>query len=622
MKCSFVVAALAACCLAPVFVSGAEMMPPKSGKVAIFPLKDIKPGMQAIAWTVFQGTQPEPIPIEIIGVWKKANGPNDVILGKMGGKAQITNVAGGMSGSPVYIDGKLVGAVALRISVFSPDSICGITPIESMLEVEDFDVSRPAPSGGAAGGASGGSKVAELPNDLMQRLVAAGVSESALPRGTPLLEPIATPMVFSGFSSASLRTFQPLLDQMGISAVQAGGGGATTLDWKPVKGWQTSLNPGDSVAGILISGDLSATGTGTVTYNDGKHVLAFGHPFMNLGPVDMPMAKSEVVMTLASAYQPNKLPNTTEVVGALHQDRFSGIMGELGAEAPMVPVHLKLRSLDGAGKVTKEKDFHFQVFVHQKYTPTLMMMTLASTIEQINEYADEITYRMSGNVEIAGGGKLNVSTILAGSDAPAPPPLLLANWWGEKFNRLFANPVSMPLLTKVDCTIDLLPARRVAAIDSAWTPSTDVEAGSEIPVKVFLQPYRGERMERSVTVKIPAGMAKGEHRILFSDADTLNRLQSVAAASSRYMDVPETVSLLNQERGNNRLYVSLVEGRATYFTDDKTLPSLPGSMVNLLQADHAASKSLAGTPETAQEQLSVPFDEMVSGSYSLRITVK
>ncbi len=115
---------------------------------------------------------------------------------------------------------------------------------------------------------------------------------------------------------------------------------------------------------------------------------------------------------------------------------------------------------------------------------------------------------MSGNVELAGGGSLNVSTILADSGAPAPPPMVLANWWGDKFNRLFLNPVSMPKLTKVDCTIDLLPDRRVAAIDSAWTPSTEVEAGTEIPVKVFLRPYRGERMERSVTVKIPAGLAR------------------------------------------------------------------------------------------------------------------
>lgn len=609
------IAALAACSLTQSYTSGAELTPPKAGKVAIFPLKDIKPGMKATAWTVFQGTQPEPIPLEIVGVWKKANGPNDVILAKMGGRAHETNVAGGMSGSPVYIDGKLVGAVALRISVFSPDAICGITPIESMLEVADFDRSRPADR-------VPGTRLAEAPKDLLEQLASAGVPQSSISRDQSLMEPIATPMVFSGFSPAALQTFEPLLQQMGITAVQAGGGGASMLNWKPVKGWETSLNPGDSVAGILISGDLSATGTGTVTYNDGKHVLAFGHPFMNLGPVDMPMAKSEVVMTLASSYQPNKLPNTTEVVGALHQDRFSGIMGELGAEAPMVPVHLKVRSLDESNKLTKEKDFNFQVFVHEKYTPTLMALTLASTIQQINEYADEITYRMSGTVDVSGGGNLRVSTMLAGSEAPAPPAALLANWWGDKFSRLFANPVSMPKLTKVDCTIDLLPERRVAAIDSAWTPVTQVEAGSEIPVKVFLQPYRGERLERSLTVKLPAGLSKGEHRILFSDADTLNRLQSVAAASSRFMDVPETVSLLNQERSNNRMYVSLVEPRATYFTDDKTLPSLPASMLNLLEADRAASRSLAGTPETAEEQLSVPFDEMVSGSYSLRITIK
>jgi hypothetical protein len=616
MKLWLAVAAVATSLSIPVMLPAAET-PPKAGKVAIFPLKDIRPGMQATAWTVFQGSVPEAIPIEIIGVWKKASGPNDVILGKMGGKATVTNVAGGMSGSPVYIDGKLVGAVALRISVFSPDSICGITPIESMLEVQEFDASKPA-----ATPRNLAQTPAAIPQDLMQRLVAAGVAEASLPQNTPLMTPIQTPMVFSGLSPASLRTFGPLFEQMGITAVQSGGGGSSAKSWKPVKGWEASLNPGDSVAGILISGDLSATGTGTVTYNDGKHILAFGHPFMNLGPIDMPMAKSEVVMTLASSYQPNKLPNTLEVVGALHQDRFSGIMGELGAEAPMVPVHLKLRSLDGANAVVKEKDFNFQVFVNQKYTPTLMMMTLVSTIEQINEYADEITYRMSGNVEVAGGGSLKVSTVFADNGALAPPPLLLANWWGEKFNRLFANPVTMPKLTKVDCTVDLLPERRVAAIDSAWTPVTDVDAGTEIPVKVFLRPYRGERLERSVMVKIPAGLPRGEHRILFSDADTLNHLQSAAAAGSRYMDVPETVSLLNQERSNNRMYVSLVETRATYFTDDKTLPSLPASMLNVLQGDHTASRSLAGTPETAQEQLSVPFDEMVSGSYSLRITVK
>jgi hypothetical protein len=601
---------------------GADMVRPKAGKTEIFPLKDVKPGMKATAWTVFQGSEPEPVPVEIIGVWTKSNGPNDVILAKMLGKAKETGVAAGMSGSPVYIDGKLVGAVALRISAFSPDAICGITPIEAMLEINKFDTSRPpdAKTPGAPPAPKSSASVASMPDDLLAR-VAAGAADAG-PQRQPLMTPIETPLIFSGFSPATLRAFEPFFTQMGITPVQGGGASATTLTAKPAAGWEKSLNPGDSVAGILVSGDLSITGTGTVTYNDGKRVLAFGHPFMSLGPVEMPMAKSEVVWTIASSYQPTKLPNTTDVVGALHQDRFSGIMGELGDEAPSVPVRLKVRSLDSASKVVKEKDMNFSIFVHQKWTPYLMMLTLATSLQQINEYADDITYRMSGNVDVDGAGSVKFSTMLAGSEMPTAPPIALASWWGDKFNRLFLNPVTMPKLKGVDCTIDLLPDRRVAAIDSAWTPSTEVEAGSDLPVRVFLRPYRGERIERSLTVKIPAGMPKGEQRILVSDADTLNRIQTAAASGDRFMDIRETVSLLNQERTNNRLYVSLMEGRATYYSDDKTLPSLPASVLNVLQTERTASRSLIGTTETVHEQASLPFDQMVSGSYSLRITVK
>jgi hypothetical protein len=226
-------------------------------------------------------------------------------------------------------------------------------------------------------------------------------------------------------------------------------------------------------------------------------------------------------------------------------------------------------------------------------------------------------------VKLADGADVHAATMLApGDGSAAPPEALLANWWGEKFNRLFLNPISNPKLSSVECAIDLIPERRVIAVDTAWTPNPEVEAGTEIPVKVFLRPYRGERRETTLTVRIPAGMPKGEHRILFSDADTLNRLQSAAVATNRYLDIPETVSLLNQERSNNRLYVSLVEGRATYYTEDKTLPSLPASMLNVLQTERTASRMLSGTTETVQEQLSVPFDELVSGSYALRITVK
>ncbi len=580
----------------------AELTRPKAGKVEIFHLKDIKPGMTGTAWTVFEGMDPEPVPIEIVGVWKNGSGPRqDVILAKMGGKAKITNVAAGMSGSPVYIDGKLVGAVALRMSVFSPDAVCGITPIELMLEIPEFDKSRPMDA-----------RTPDKP--VANRAAAEQIAQWNM-------TPIDTPLVLSGFSSQTLTAFSPFFNQMGITAVQ-GGSGAGALTAKPVAGWKDSLNPGEAISGVLVSGDMSATGMGTVTYNDGKKVLAFGHPFFNLGPVDMPMAKSEILMVLSSAFQPTKFGNATGVVGALHQDRFSGIMGELGAEAPFIPVHLNVRSLNSTGSPLTEKHLEFKVFVHQKWTPFLMMLTLFQSLQQMNEFADDITYRMNGRVDVEGGRSINVSTMLAPSEAPVAPPMALAGWWGDKFNRLFLNPVAMPKLKGVEITVDLLPERRTAAVDYAWTPSAEVDAGTEIPVKVFLRPYRGERIERDVQVKIPAGMPKGEHRILFSDADTLNRMQNAAVLGNRYMDIPETISLLNQERGNSRLYISLVEGRPTYYADDKTLPSLPQSVLNVLQAERTSTRVLMGTAESATEQMSVPIDQMVSGSYSLKINVK
>src|SRR5262249_32276766 len=299
-----------------------------------------------------------------------------------------------------------------------------------------------------------------------------------------------------------------------------------------------------------------------------------------------------------------------------------GIMGELGAEAPSIPVHVKLRSHSMSNGVFKEKDLSFNVFVHQKWTPFLMMLTLFNSLQQMNEYADEMTYRMNGNVVLDGAKSIRVSTMLAPSEMPVPAPMALAGWWGDKFNRLFLNPVTTPKLKSVDVAVDLLPERRVATIENAWTPSTEVEAGTEIPVKVFLRPYRGERFERSLTVKVPAGMPKGEHRILFSDADTLNRIQNAAAAGNRYMDIPETTSLLNQERGNNQLFVSLVEGRPTFYSDDKTMPALPASVLNVLQTERTSTRALVGSPESATQQQAIPFDYVVNGSYSLKITVK
>jgi len=611
--------ALFAVALLPAFSEELFPQPPKAGKVAILKSSDLRPGMKGVAWTVFQGTEAEPIPVEILGLWKSAWGPKqDIILAKLGGKAQRTNVAGGMSGSPVYIDGKLIGAIALRLSIFSPDAICGITPIELMLEINDFDQSRPmdakTPDKAAA------RREVSVPSELLAQAVAAGALPN-LPKQTPLMTPIETPLVFSGFHTNSLQEFGPLFQQLGITAVQGGASGAIYTT-KPAADWKDSLKPGEAVAGVLVSGDKSITGLGTVTYNDGKRVLAFGHPFFNLGPVDMPMSKGEVIMVLSSAFQPNKFANATEIVGALHQDRHSGIMGVLGEETEMIPVTVHVRSFGESNAVRSEKDFRFNVFEQQKWTPYLMMLTLFDSVSSLNEFKDEATYRLSGKVDLDGGGSLSLNTMQASGEMPMPAPMLLAGWWGDKFNRLYLNAVKTPRLKRVDVTVDLLPERRVATIENAWIANAELRPGDDAAVKVFLRPYRGDRLERQFKVHVPEGLGKGEHRILLSDADTLNRMQSMASYMNRYMDLSETVSVINQERSNNKLYISLLEATPTAYYDDKTMPSLPASVLNVMQAGRASNRPIVTSAESAFEQTSLPFDYVISGSYSLKITVK
>ena len=580
---------------------------------------ELKPGMQATAWTVFVGSEPEAVPIEIIGLWKNAWGPKqDVIIGKMGGKAQRTNVAGGMSGSPVYIDGKLIGAVALRLSVFSPDAICGITPIELMLEINELDQSRPSDAR-TPDRAAPRAQVA-VPGELLAQAVAAGASPNLL-RQAPLLTPIETPLTFSGFNENVLREFGPLFQQLGVSAVQ-GGAGSAIYATKPAADWKDSLQPGGVIAGVLVSGDMSVTGLGTVTYNDGKRVLGFGHPFFNLGPVNMPMSKGEVLMVLSSAFQPNKIANATEIVGELTQDRHSGIMGILGQQSGMIPVSVNVRSFGVSNAAPSEKQFRFNVFVNQKWTPYLMMVTLFNTVSGVNEFMDEATYRLTGTVEMDGQPNLSLTTMQASGDMPMPAPMLLAGWWGDKFNRLFLNSVKTPKLKSVNVTVDLLPERRVASIENAWVSSSEVRPGEDMPVKVFLRPYRGERIEREFKIRVPVGLAKGDHRILLSDADTANRMQNMAGFMNRYIDLPQTVSLINQERSNNKLYVSLLQSSPTAYYDDKTMPSLPASVLNVMQAGRASNRPVITSPESATQQAAIPFDYVVSGSYSLKITVK
>jgi hypothetical protein len=592
-------------------------IPPKAGKVDLYPESSLKPGMQAVAWTTFQGTAPEPVPVEIIGIWQNAWGPKqDIIIGRMSGKAARTNVAGGMSGSPVYIDGKLVGAVSLRLSVFSPDAICGITPIQMMLDVSDFDKSRPSDAR-TPDKILAANSLPKIPDGLLARVMAGsgrGLGD------VPTMTPIATPITMSGFNEETVRQFGPIFNQLGLTVSQGGAGGQLNSA-TPAADWRTSLQPGEPIAAVLVSGDVTMTGGGTVTYNDGKRVLAFGHPMFNLGPVDMPIAKDDIITTLASSYQPTKMGNATEVVGALRQDRHSAIEGELGATAQMIPVTMHVNSFNPDNTMRKNQDFHFNVFVNQKWTPYLMMASLFNALSNLNDFSDDETYRLHGELKIDGQHRIELKTMQAPAETQIPTPMLLAGWWGDKFNRLYGNSNSLPKLDAVDVTVDLLPERRIAQIENAWIGDNKVEAGTDVPVKVYLRPYRGDLMERTIQLHIPPGLAHGEHQILFSDADTLSRTQNIASSLNRIEDVPQTVALLNEERCNTNLYVSLIESQPTVYSDEKVLPSLPASVMNVMQSGRTTNHQFVSSPESAHEQLSVPFDTVITGSYSLKIYV-
>lgn len=579
---------------------GVAMERPAAGPVEILRSSEVRAGMQGVAWTVFEGTDPEPIPVDIIGLWKNAWGPRqDVILAKLGGKAARTNVAGGMSGSPVYVDGKLIGAIALRISVFSPDAICGITPIEHMIEINELDASQPSAQ--------------KTPQSLGER------AELRPPPG--LLEqagaliPIETPLAFSGFRENTLREFRPIFDQMGIRAVQGGAAGSLRSS-TPAPGWQNSLRPGDAIAGVLLSGDLNITGLGTVTYNDGKRVLGFGHSFFNLGPVNMPMSKGEVLMVLSSQFQPNKFANATEVVGALRQDRHSGIMGLLGETAETIPVTVEVRTPG------QSKQFNFNAFQHPRWTPFLMLLSVFNTLQDINESAaDEATFTLDGEVEIEGMEPLKVRNRIASGAGPMPPPMQMAAWWADRFNRLFQNPALPPQVKRVRAVIEMVPERRTAAIESAWLDTNEVLPGGDLTGKIYLRAWRGGRVVRDFRIQIPAGMPRGEHRLLVSDGATLNRPQMMAVMTNRFLDLRQVISVMNQERGNDQVYVSVVESRPTVYADDQELPGVPPSVLNVMQTGRSG-RPITSIMETARPQIVLAADEIVTGSTVIRFRVK
>ena len=382
---------------------------------AIIPLDQIHEGMKGTALTVFQGVTPESMDVEVLGVMHNVNGPKgDIILVRLhGAKPEYTGVVAGMSGSPVYFDGKLAGALAFRIGEFSKEPIAGVTPIEEMLEINAVD-HRPTPTPLRAN-VPGYDPSGPRPTSQ----TASPGDNASLPAQNydNYLKPIETPLVFNGFSNDTLQRYAAQFAAAGIVPVMGIGSASDRKQPEPIVA-------GSAVSAVLVRGDMDIAATCTVTYVDPKRLLACGHPLLQFGEVDLPMTKATVLATLPSPMNAFKIVNTTETVGAFVQDRQNGIMGVPGQESKMIPVTVAMHIQGDHGTATKE--FHYEILNNARLSPLAMMATVFNALHGTNEYGEDITYRMNGMLSVKGYPGVTLRNLFAPQDNGQPAAAMAA----------------------------------------------------------------------------------------------------------------------------------------------------------------------------------------------------
>ena len=569
----------------------------------IIPLDQIHAGMTGTALTVFQGVKPESMDVEVLGILRNVNGPKgDVILVRLhGAKPEYTGVVAGMSGSPVYFDGKLAGALAFRIGEFSKEPIAGVTPIEEMFEINALD-SRPieTPVHTTGGAAPGGRTPTASP----------GASSASLTADyRNYLKPIEAPFVFNGFSDATLQRYADQFAAAGITPVMGTGSASDERQPEPIE-------PGSAVSAVLVRGDMDIAATCTVTYVDAKHLLACGHPLMQFGQVDMPMTKANVVATLPSPLNAFKIVNTTETVGAFVQDRQAGILGEMGHQPKMIPVTVSLHNGEAI------KVFHYEVLNNAKLSPLAMMATVFNALHGINDYGDDITYRMNGVLSVKGYSDVTMRNMFAPLDSGQPAAALAAANIGERFGRIYSNPYDAPDVEGVKLDFDLVRDRRSARLESSRTDLTEARPGDQITVETVIRPYRGERQVQQIPIRIPTTASKGPLRILVSDGDTLDRMRRAAPSMTRGLGLAPTIALLNKERSNDRVYVSLFDSDPEAMVADKIMPTLPLSVMNVMEKMRGTQDMVVLGESSVSEASTEPLDYVVSGAQVLTINIK
>jgi hypothetical protein len=579
------------------------------------PLAQVKPGMKAVAYTIFEGDQIEKFDLVVLGVLPDLMGPKKsiILVQLVGPKVEHTGVVAGMSGSPVYIDGKLVGALALKFGSFTKEALGGVTPFQNMMEVS------PAPShekmATASNDDSGATDTVSPPHyDVAMNMAAANPwlsSASTALQGGAYLTPIETPLVASGIYPSVLSQFAGPLAGYGLVAVPGGTGAARPDDAKIV--------PGDMVSAVLVSGDLSLSASCTVTAITGNRVYACGHPIFSLGDVQIPLARGRVVTTMSSQDSSQKIVTTGGTIGTLREDRLSAVMGTLGSGPEMIPMDMTLITPAG------EAQSHYELAENTELTPLLVGLVAQNGLTANNAYTEGTTIRLSGEIDVAGHSPVQLENMFAPTGALSMDSGIVAGSVQQLFMRVFTNPYEQAKIERIHLKMESLPERRITTIEGAWTDATSATPGQTVQLKVLLRAYRGTAELRTMPITIPMEANPGTNlRILVSDslgADRTTRPVSPLVTANQAGSLEQYIRILNRERRNNRLYVTLLQPTTTLLLEDKELPNAPLSEVNVLN-QRRGEPSATMLRESLAGEWSMPTEGVVSGTVSLSIRVK
>lgn len=575
-----------------------------------YPLKDVRPGLRGVGRTVFQGSRIEEFQVEILGVLQNLTPKQTVILARLsGGPLAETGVVQGMSGSPVYIDGKLLGAVALGFP-FSKEPIVGIQPIEPMIVDSNLRTQTPPAEPVALKLVPGASASRQLTKSFLR---------NELPSPFGNLSQILTPLSFSGFTPATLQTFAPEFRQLGLEPLQGVSAGSQISPGSST----AAVAPGSMISVGLLTGDMNITADGTVTYVNGKRIYAFGHRFLDTGSTELPFANSEVVAIIPSLNSSFKVCAPREWVGTIVSDRATAVSGEIGRSPHTVPLTVSVHSA-----VTGAHDYRFHVVNDRFLTPVITQAALFSVIDATERTLGAGTLRLSGRVEFE--GKLPALTVrdMFVSDSglaqqvSADAVVTLAFVLGGGFSSVHMKTMSF--------TLDPMEGKRQLRIAQAWASSHEVRPGSAIEITTLLQGENGQQFTKSASYRIPIGASLGPLNVTVSDANTLN-FPDFGGLSQTALQTPETlIDSINRFRDSNAVYFRVWRQQPS-FTVSGPLPggelTDPPPSVALILADPSdsatsnAALTLTRGSEVAEIAVPVP-DYVITGAKTVQVEVK